>query len=156
MRRDVNTCSSQSAMHHGSTGACILVLSSVVGAPQQKRQQQQQQHITTCTFLVFVPGTFLRVLYNINHHLCSFRKRVGRKKKTPSRTNQQSVVQQQQQQRQQRQQQQKPAAPAAAPAAVAAVEAEAAEDAESTSEHLRIQQYAVLFRFHFWRRKNCT
>ena len=115
--------------------------------------------VTTYTFLVFVPGTFMRVLYNINHHECSFRKRVGRGKKTPSRTNQQSVVQQQQQQQQQqqRQPQQKPAAPAPAPApAAAAVEAEAAKDAESTSEHLRIQQYAILFRFNFWRRKNRT
>ena len=28
-------------------------------------------------------------------------------------------------------------------------------DAESTSEHQRIQQYAI-FRFNFWRRQNCT
>ena len=34
-------------------------------------------------------------------------------------------------------------------------QAETAEDAESTSEYLRIQQYAI-FRFIFWRRKNCT
>ena len=48
MRRELNTYSRQSAMHHGvrarvlfrwSTGACIL--SSFVGASQQKRQQQQ-------------------------------------------------------------------------------------------------------------------
>ena len=34
-------------------------------------------------------------------------------------------------------------------------QAETAEDAESTSEHLRIQQYAI-FRFIFSRRKTCT
>ena len=34
-------------------------------------------------------------------------------------------------------------------------QAETAEDAESTSEHLRIQQYAI-FLFNFWRRKGCT
>ena len=34
-------------------------------------------------------------------------------------------------------------------------QAETAEDAESTSELQCIQQYAI-FRFNFWRRKNCT
>ena len=111
--------------------------------------------VTTYTFLVFVPGTFLRALYNINHHECSFRKRVGRKQKNTE--------------------QDQPAVCSAAAAAVA--EAAAAEasstsssaststsssrsrsnrDAESTSEHLRIQQYAILFRFNFWRRKKRT
>ena len=34
-------------------------------------------------------------------------------------------------------------------------QAESAEDAESTSEPVRIQQYAI-FRIIFWRRQNCT
>ena len=71
----------------------------------------------------------------------------GKKKHRGGPTSSQSVVQQQQQQRQP---QQKPASVAPAPAPAPA---EAAEDAESTSEHLRIQQYAILFRFNFWRRK---
>ena len=66
-----------------STGACIL--SSVVGAPQQKRQQQQ--HILELRHTWFshsltlvVPGTFLRVLYNIHHHV-AFAREVEEKEK---------------------------------------------------------------------------
>ena len=101
----------------------------IFGAPQHKRQQQHDLRVTTHIFLphlqlalVFVPGTFLRVLYNIHH---SFLKRVGRKKKNTEQ-DQPAVVQQQQQQQQQQ------AAAAAEAEAAAAVEAEAAEGAEST------------------------
>ena len=68
-----------------STGACIL--SSVVGAPQQKRQQQQ--HILESRLTCFshsrtlvVPGTFLRVLYNIHHHVAFARELEEEEKNT--------------------------------------------------------------------------
>ena len=40
-----------------------------------------------------VPGTFLRVLYNNIHHHVAFARELEEKKKRPSRTNQQYVVQ---------------------------------------------------------------
>ena len=80
MRRDLNTCNSQSAIH---TGACIL--SSVVGAPQQKRQLQHtswshDSHVFSHSRTLVVPGTFLRVLYNIHHHV-AFAKELEEKEK---------------------------------------------------------------------------
>ena len=45
-------------------------------------------------FLMFVPGsTFLRVLYDNIHHHVAFARELEEEKKTPSRTNQQYVVQ---------------------------------------------------------------
>ena len=63
---------------------------------------------------------------SVQHPSYSFRKRVGRKI-TPSRSSSSEVT------------------ASAAAAVAAAVYAEAAEDAESTSEHLRIQRYAICF-----------
>ena len=40
-----------------------------------------------------VPGTFLRILYNNIHHHVAFARELEEKEKTPSRTNQQYVVQ---------------------------------------------------------------
>ena len=95
-------------------------------------------------FLIFIPGTSLRVLYNNIHHHVAFA-RVRRKKNTEQdRPAVRSAV--------------AAAAAAAAPEAAAAEasststsssrKAETAEDAGSTSDHLRIQQY-VIFWFNF-------
>ena len=73
--------------------------------------------------LVFVPGTFLRVLTTSIILVQLSQERVGRKKKHRAGPTSSSAV---------------------AAAAAAAAEAEAAEDAESTSELLRTQQYACL------------
>ena len=94
MRLDLNTCSSQSVVHHGVP---VRILSSVVGAPQQKRQQQQ--HILEPPLTYFFSYSYLGRTRNfsegsVQKHTspCSFRKRVGgKRKKTPSRTNQQYV-----------------------------------------------------------------
>ena len=73
MRRDLSTCSRQSAMHHGVRGVRVFFRRSSEHHTQQKRQQKLHQHILesrrTCFFLIFVFVTFLRVLYNNIHHV---------------------------------------------------------------------------------------
>ena len=79
MRRDLNTCSSQSAMHHGVPVRVFFRRSS-----EQNRRNDSSSSSTSWSHdshvffsysrALVVPGTFLRVLYNnIHHHVACAR-----------------------------------------------------------------------------------
>ena len=140
MRRDLNTCSSQSAMHHGVRVRVFFRRSSEHHSRNDSSSStswSHDVHVFSDSHISVVPGTFLRVLYNIHHHV-AFARVEGKKKNT---------------------EQDQPAvrsavagAGAAAAAEAAAAEsssssssttttsrkAEAAEDTESRSEHIRM------------------
>ena len=153
MRRALNTCNSQSAMHSG-----VRVRASFRRSSEHHRRNGSSSSVSSSSstfwihhvvFFCIRTRNSLRVLYTTVIMYVAFARDLEAKNKT-RRTNQQSVVQQKQQQ--QRQPQQKQAAAAAA--AAAAVEAEAAEDAESTSEHLPILYRNTRFiSVSIWRRK---
>ena len=152
MRRDLNTCSSQSAMHHGVPVRAFFRRSSEHHSRNDSSSStswSHDSHVFSHSRTLVVPGTFLSVLYNNIYHHVAFARELE-EKKTPRRTNQQyvpgSAV----------------AAPSAAAAAAAAAEAsssnsnsnsnssrkaEAAEDAESTSEHRRMYSVYSSTRF---------
>ena len=125
MRRDLNTCSSQSPMHHGIPVRVFFRRSSEHHSRNDSSSSTSRSYdsrVFSHSRTLVVPGTFLRVLYNIHHHVAFARELEEKKTHTPSRTNQQYAVQyQQQQQQQQRQPQQKQAA-ATATTPAAAVE----------------------------------
>ena len=72
---------------------------SFVGRRSTTAETTAAAHLGVTTHVFFshsrtlvVPGTFLRVLYNI-HHYVAFARELEEKEKAPSRTNQQYVVQ---------------------------------------------------------------
>ena len=93
MRRDLNTCNSQSAMHHGVPVRVFLRQSSEHHSRNNSSSStswSHDSHVFSHSRTLVVPGTFLRVLYNIIHHHVAFARELEEKeKKTPSRTNQQ-------------------------------------------------------------------
>ena len=84
MRRDLNTCSSQSAMHHGAPVRVFLRRLSEHHSRNDSSSSTSWSHDSHdfChSRTLVVPGTFLRVLYKQHLSPCSFRERVGRKRK---------------------------------------------------------------------------
>ena len=95
MRRDLHTCSSESAMHHGVPVRVFFVGRRSTTA--EATAAAAYLEVTTHMFFshgrtLVVPGTFMRILYNIHLHV-AFASELEQKEKTPSRTNQQYVVQ---------------------------------------------------------------
>ena len=143
MRRDLNTCSSQSAMHHGVPVRVFFRRSSERHSRNDINSStswSHDSHVFSQSRTLVVPGTFLRVLYNNIHHHVPFARELEEKEKNTEQDQPavRSAV--------------AATAAAAAVAEAAAAEAsssnsnsnssssrkaEAAEDAESTSEHLR-------------------
>ena len=133
MRRGLSTCSSQSAMRHGVPVRVFFRRSWEHHSRNDSSSSTSWSHDShvffhSCTLIV--PGTFLRVLYNI-HHQVAFAREL--EEKTKNTEQDQPAV--------------RSAVAAAAEAAAAEAsssnsnsssssrKAEAAEDAESTSEH---------------------
>ena len=156
MRRDLNTCNSQSGMHSG-----VRVRASFRRSSEHHSRNGSSSSVSSSSSTFWIHHVFfncirtrnsLRVLYTtVITMYVAFARDLEAKNKT-RRTNQQSVVQQKQQQQRQPQQKQ-----AAAAAAAAAVEAEAAEDAQSTSEHLPILYSNTRFiSVSILETKNCT
>ena len=84
MRRDLNTCSSQSTMHHGVPVRVFFRRSSEHHSTNDSSSSTSWSHDSHdfChSRTLVVPGTFLRVLYKQHLSPCSFRERVGRKRK---------------------------------------------------------------------------
>ena len=85
MRRDLNTCSSQSAMHHGEY-RCVYSFVGRRSTTAETTAAAAHLGVTTHMFshsrTLVVPGTFLRVLYNIHHHVAFARELEERKKNT--------------------------------------------------------------------------
>ena len=74
MRRDLNTCSSQSAMHHGIPVRVFFRRSSENHSKNDSSSSStswsHNSHGFSHSRTLVVPGTFLRVLYNnIRHHV---------------------------------------------------------------------------------------
>ena len=151
MRRDLNTCSSQSAMHHGVPVRVFFRRSLEHHSRNDSSSStywSHDSHAFSRSRTLVVPGTFLGVLYNNIHHQVAFARELEEKKNTEQdQPAVRSAV---------------AAAAAAAAAEAAAAEAsstnsnststssrkaEAAEDAESTSEHLRMYSVYSSTRF---------
>ena len=152
MRPDLNTCSSQSAMHHGVPVRAFFRRSSEHHSRNDSSSTtwSHDSHVFSHSRTLVVPGTFLRVLYNNIHHHVAFARELEEKKNTEQ---DQPAV--------------RSAVAAAAAAAAAAAEAaaaeasssnsnstssssrkaEAAEDAESTSQHPRMYSVYSSTRF---------
>ena len=73
MRRDLNTCSSQSAMHRGVPVRVFFRRSSEHHSRNDSSSSStswsHESHVLSHSRTLVVPGTFLRVLYNIHHHV---------------------------------------------------------------------------------------
>ena len=72
MRRDLNTCSSQSAMHHGVPVRVFFRRSSEHHSRNDSSSStswSHNSHLFSHSRTLVVPGTFLGVLYNIHHHV---------------------------------------------------------------------------------------
>ena len=81
MRCDLNTCSSQSAMHHGVPVRVFFRRSSEHHSRNDissSTSWSHDSHVFSHSHTLVVPGTFLRVEHPSP---CSFRKRVARNKK---------------------------------------------------------------------------
>ena len=84
MRRDLNTCSSQSAMHHGVPVRVFFRRSSVHHSRNDSSSGtywSHDSHVFTRSRTLVVPGTFLRVLYNIIHQHVAFARELEEKEK---------------------------------------------------------------------------
>ena len=69
MRRDLNTCSRQSALHHGVRVRVFFVGRRSTTAETTAAAAAAYLGVTTtCFFVIFVLVPFLRVLYNNIHH----------------------------------------------------------------------------------------
>ena len=81
IRRDLNTCSSQSTMHHGVPVRVFFRRSSEHHSRNDissSTSWSHDSHVFSHSHTLVVPGTFLRVEHPSP---CSFRKRVARNKK---------------------------------------------------------------------------
>ena len=85
MRRDLNTCSSQSAMHHGVPVRVFFRRSSEHHSRNDSSSSStswsHDSHVFSHSRTLVVPGNFLRVLYNNIHHNVAFAKRLEEKGK---------------------------------------------------------------------------
>ena len=83
MRRDLNTCSSQSGTHHGVPVRVFFRRSSEHHSRNDSSistSWSHDSHVFSHSRTLVVPGTFLRVLYNIHHHV-AFAKELEEKEK---------------------------------------------------------------------------
>ena len=84
MRRDLNTCSSQSAMHHGVPVRVFFRRSSEHHGRNDSSSStswSHDSHVFSHSRTLVVPGTFLRVLYNNIHHHVAFARELEEKEK---------------------------------------------------------------------------
>ena len=84
MRRDFNTCSSQSAMHHGVPVRVFFRRSSEHHSRNDSSSTtswSHDSHVFSHSCTLVVPGTFLRVLYNNIHHNVAFARESEEKEK---------------------------------------------------------------------------
>ena len=84
MRRDLHTCSSQSAMHHGVPVRVFFRRSSEHHRRNDNSSStswSHDSHIFSHGRTLVVPGTFLRVLYNNIHHHVAFARELEEKEK---------------------------------------------------------------------------
>ena len=84
MRRDLNTCSSQSAMYHGVPVRVFLRRSSEHHSRNDSSSStswSHDSHVFSHSRTLVVPGTFLRVLYNNIHHVAFARELEEKEKK---------------------------------------------------------------------------
>ena len=84
MRRDLNTCSGQSAMHHGVAVRVFFRRWSEHHSRNDSSSStswSHDSHVFSHSCTLVVPGTFLRVLYNNIHHHIAFARELGKKKK---------------------------------------------------------------------------
>ena len=84
MRRDLNTCSSQSAMHHGVPVSVFFRRSSehhIRNDSSSSTSWSHDSHVFPQSRTLVVPGTFLRVLYNNIHHHVAFARELEEKEK---------------------------------------------------------------------------
>ena len=84
MRRDLNTCSSQSAMHHGVPVRVFFRRSSEHHSRNDSSSSTSWSHDSpffSHSRTLVVPGTFLRVLYNNIHHHVAFTRGLEEKEK---------------------------------------------------------------------------
>ena len=86
MRRDLNTCSSRSAMHHGVPVRVFFRRSSEHHSRNDSSSSStswsHESHVLSHSRTLVVPGTFLRVLYNIHHHVAFARELEEEEKNT--------------------------------------------------------------------------
>ena len=86
MRRDLNTCSGQSAMHHGVPVRVFFRRSSEHHSRNDSScstSWSHDSHVFSYNRSLVVPGTFLGVLYNnIHHHVAFARELEEREKNT--------------------------------------------------------------------------
>ena len=84
--RPQNTCRSQSAMHHGVPVRVFFRRSSEHHSRNDSSSSTSWSHDSHVFFshsrTLVVPGTFLRVLYNIHHHVAFARELEEKKKNT--------------------------------------------------------------------------
>ena len=85
MRRDLNTCTSQSAMHNGVPVRVLFRRSSEHHSRTDSSSStswSHDSHVFSHSRTSVVPGTFLRVLYNnIHHHVAFARVELEQKEK---------------------------------------------------------------------------
>ena len=79
MRRDLNTCSSQSAMHHGVPVRVFFRRSSKHHSRNDSSSStswSHDSHVFSHNRTLVVPGTFLRVLHKNIHHYVNQRSKL--------------------------------------------------------------------------------
>ena len=84
MRRDLNTCSSQSVMHHGVPVSVFFRRSSEHHSRNDSSSSTSWSHdslVFSHSRTLVVPGTFLRVLCNNIHHHVAFARELEEKEK---------------------------------------------------------------------------
>ena len=84
VRRDLNTCSSQSAMHHGVPVRVFFRRSSEHHSRNDSSSSTswgRDSHVFSHSRTLAVPETFLRVLYNNIRHQVAFARELEEKKK---------------------------------------------------------------------------
>ena len=83
MRRELNTCSSQSAMHHGVPVRVFFRRSSEHHSRNDSSSTSwsHDSHVFSHSRTLVVPGIFLRVLYNNIHHHVAFARELEEKEK---------------------------------------------------------------------------
>ena len=85
MRRGLNTCSGQSAMHHGVPVRVFFRRSSEHHSRNDSSSSStswsHDSHVFSHSRTLVVPGNFLRVLYNNIHHHVAFARELEEKEK---------------------------------------------------------------------------
>ena len=84
MRRDLNTCSSQSAMHHGVPVSVFFRRSSEHHSRNDSSSStswSHDSHVFSHSRTLVLSGTFLRALYNNTHHRVAVARELEKKKK---------------------------------------------------------------------------